>query len=123
MERVAWSVSVVRLAGEHDLAGAEALGVALAEVADGEALIVDLTTCTFIDSSIIATLLRARRARPSFAVVVPDDEANPVVRALAVTGVAPFLNCVTSLEEARSATAEVVCHGAPAAGTANGAAT
>ena len=72
------AVTVLRVQGEHDLATAPSVRAALAEAGDGEALIVDLRDCTFVDSSIIAALLHARQERTAFAVVLPADPASAV---------------------------------------------
>ena len=51
----------VRLVGEHDLATREAVRVALASV--GGNVLVDLTACPFIDSTMIGVLLESASAR------------------------------------------------------------
>jgi anti-anti-sigma regulatory factor len=92
-------VTIVRLAGEHDIATAGGVRRTLDGGGD-EAVIVDLIGCTFADSSIIAALLTARRERPAFAVVMPADPASAVARAFDVAGVAAHLTCCASLDEA-----------------------
>jgi anti-anti-sigma factor len=92
--------TVLRLAGEHDVATAGAVRDALADARDA-AVVVDLTGCTFADSSIIAALLQARRECPAFAVVLPSDPASAVVRAFTITDVTAHLACCASLDEAR----------------------
>jgi anti-anti-sigma factor len=92
--------TVLRLGGEHDVATAGAVRDALADARDA-AVVVDLTACTFADSSIISTLLQARRERPAFAVVLPSDPASAVVRAFAITDVTAHLACCASLDDAR----------------------
>jgi anti-anti-sigma factor len=92
--------TVLRLGGEHDVATAGALRDALAD-ADAAAVVVDLTDCTFADSSIISVLLHARRERPAFAVVLPSDPTSAVVRAFDITDVTAHLACCASLHEAR----------------------
>ena len=74
---------------------------ALAEAADGEALIVDLRDCTFVDSSIIAALLLARQERAAFAVVLPADPASAVIRAFTIAGLSAHLPCSATLDDAR----------------------
>jgi anti-anti-sigma factor len=90
-------VCCVSLEGEHDVASAGELREALLDVRPSETLIIDLTACRFIDSSVIAQLLFALRRHPHLRVVVPD-EASLVARALRVTGVYAVLNATTSLE-------------------------
>lgn len=55
-------VSVVRVDGEIDLASAETLGRGLREAGQtGLPVLVDLGGCTFLDSTAVAALFRARR--------------------------------------------------------------
>ena len=93
--------TIVRLGGEHDVATADAVRGALSDVDGDAAVIVDLTGCTFADSSIIAALLQARRERSAFAIVLPSDPASAVVRAFTITDVTAHLACCASLDEAR----------------------
>jgi anti-anti-sigma factor len=51
--------AIVTLCGEHDLASAEELKAALVTASRRRYVIVDLSGCTFIDSSVISVLLRA----------------------------------------------------------------
>jgi anti-anti-sigma factor len=60
-------VAVIVVAGELDLATAPALDARLAAIA-GEAVVVDLWSCSFLDSSALEVLLRHRRRRDRFAV-------------------------------------------------------
>jgi anti-sigma B factor antagonist len=82
-------VRIVSVSGELDLASAPKLGTVL-EVAASDpdrALVVDLTACSFIDSTGIRTLLSGARAMADglarVAVVCRD---GPVQAALALTG-------------------------------------
>ena len=95
------AVTVVRLVGEHDLTTVAALRAALTDVDDGDGLVIDLARCEFVDSSVIGTLLHARRDRPAFAVVLPANPEAVVTRALHVIGVVTLLGCCASLEAAR----------------------
>jgi anti-sigma B factor antagonist len=62
VERDVGGVSVVALLGEHDVTTAPALGERLAALqAAGRPVAIDLAAATFVDSSIIGTLLNARR--------------------------------------------------------------
>jgi anti-anti-sigma factor len=54
------ALRIIRLRGEHDLGTARAIEVALAKER-GHNILVDLSCATFIDSSVINTLLRSRR--------------------------------------------------------------
>ena len=92
--------TVLRLGGEHDLATADAIRAALLTTT-GAAVIVDLTECTFADSSIISALLQTRADHAGFAVVLPSDPASAVVRAFTIAGVTAHLTCCASLDDAR----------------------
>ena len=54
------AVRIIRLRGEHDLATAHAIEVALA-TERGHNILVDLSCASFIDLSVINTLLRSHR--------------------------------------------------------------
>ena len=54
------SIAVVKLRGEHDLSGKRRLGEALTGAAARLNVLVDLSECTFMDSSVIAALFLAR---------------------------------------------------------------
>jgi anti-anti-sigma factor len=90
-------VCQVRLEGEHDAATAPDLRETLLGVRPSETLVIDLTTCDFIDSSVIAQLLAAQRRHPDLRVIV-RDETCVVARALRLTGVYAFLHATTSRE-------------------------
>ncbi len=58
----AGSARVLRLCGDHDASTIAALEQALdAAILDEAAVIVDLSECTFLDSSSVAVLFRARQ--------------------------------------------------------------
>jgi anti-sigma B factor antagonist len=88
-------VDIIVLSGEHDLGTVpqvrEALGTAAAA---GKAVVVDLCSATFVDSSILGALLEARRTAMEsdrgFTVACSGD-AEPVRRVLEVTGLADEL--------------------------------
>jgi anti-anti-sigma factor len=73
-EALSLRVSIVTLSGEHDARMQQPVLEELSRTTYFPRLIVDLTPCTFIDSSMIATLLNCRRSgsRP-VELVVPDD--------------------------------------------------
>ena len=79
------SVEIVPLVGEHDLSEYESLRIALATAAIHAAnVIVDLSCCSFIDSTLIRLLVDAAqsvetRAEGSFSVALPA-EPNAVTR-------------------------------------------
>ena len=73
-------LAVVSLAGEHDLSTQPTLTAALQTACEQSSVLVDLSACTFMDSTVIGSLLttsRAARARDEvFAVVIPPERAN-----------------------------------------------
>jgi anti-sigma B factor antagonist len=76
-----WAVLV--LTGEHDLSTAPELRARLHDIAEGDAVIVDLEQTTFVDSSILGVLVgglrRARENDAPFGIVL-GDEAHPAIR-------------------------------------------
>ena len=80
---------IVTLHGEHDMASREAVTMALALTRDYTRVLVDLTTCTFIDATVTNALLAAA-ARPqdgrSLELIVPAG-AHPVRRLLSIAGI------------------------------------
>jgi anti-sigma B factor antagonist len=100
-------VEVVVLSGEHDLGTVPRVREALAGVAaDQKAVLVDLNSATFVDSSILGALLEARRAAHEtdrgFAVACSGD-AEPVRRVLEVTGLSEELPVHPTREAALAA--------------------
>lgn len=88
-------VEIVVLSGEHDLGTVPQVKEALGGAANnGKAILVDLSSATFVDSSILGALLEARRTAVEggrgFAVAC-GGEAEPVRRVLEVTGLADEL--------------------------------
>jgi anti-anti-sigma factor len=78
------SVAIVPIVGEHDLSRCETLKVALARAAiRAPNVIVDLSRCDFLDSTVIRVLLDAQivvvRDEGSFGVALPA-EPNAVTR-------------------------------------------
>jgi anti-anti-sigma factor len=91
VERFEADVAVVDVIGEHDLTTAPELSERLAElVGEGLGIVVDLTDATFIDSSVIATVLAAKRDAgergTGFAVAVPADGADGIRHVIEITG-------------------------------------
>jgi anti-anti-sigma factor len=54
------AVTVLALSGELDLAAAPRLRTSMDEVTAGQALVIDFSEATFIDSAVLKELLRAR---------------------------------------------------------------
>jgi anti-sigma B factor antagonist len=66
--------------------------------------VIDLTTATFVDSSVLRVLLEAKRradeSEIGFAVALAKNESGPVRRVLDITGLVPVLPVYTAREEA-----------------------
>lgn len=97
--------AVVRVTGELDLSTHERLADELTSIAaGGDAIVVDLGGCDFIDSSGIRALLIGRQAAEDNGGTLALAAAKPqVMRILDVTGVASALPIHASAEEALAA--------------------
>jgi anti-anti-sigma factor len=75
IEIVSATAAVVTLGGDHDVASIDAIEDAFRVAGAGRNLLVDLSACTFMDSSIISALLHAsgklHRRGSLFALVIP----------------------------------------------------
>jgi anti-anti-sigma factor len=92
---------VVRITGELDLATSPRLGEALAARAPGARLVIDLSGCTFLDSSgvrVLSTTATAAAEHGGRLELVVVDPA--IARVLAITGVDTMIDVHTSLETA-----------------------
>jgi anti-anti-sigma factor len=94
VEHSAAGLAVVSLRGGHDLGGRQALVDTLARVGAGRDLLVDLSECTFLDSTVLGVLLKTSQEREAdgarLGLVIPP-EAHIVYRVTSVTGVAAVL--------------------------------
>jgi anti-anti-sigma factor len=105
----AGGVAIVALRGEFDLSVKPELAAALERACSGEAgVVVDLSGCAFIDSTVIAVLLAScaalREHERNFALVIA--ESGGVARTAQLAGLHALLPTFTSLDEAlRSARA------------------
>jgi anti-sigma B factor antagonist len=102
-------IQIVVLQGEHDLGTLPQVKEALDSASgDGQAVIIDLSPATFVDSSILGAMLEARRlageAGHGFA-VASDGASEPVRRVLEVTGLAEELPVYPTREAALEALA------------------
>jgi anti-sigma B factor antagonist len=101
-------IEIVALEGEHDLGTLPLVRDAFEAVGQDNALIIDLSPATFVDSSILGAVLDARRlageADRGFAVAC-DGSAEPVRRVLEVTGLAEELPVHPNREAALEALA------------------
>jgi anti-anti-sigma factor len=97
------AIAMVELVGEHDLGRYEPIGEALhLAAARRRNVLVNLTRCVFIDSTVVGLLLAVRDETTSdggrFALVVP--EAGPVARVAEVMGLSEMFTIYPSLEDA-----------------------
>ena len=91
IERTDPGVAVVTLTGEHDAYSAAKVELELALLQfDRFSIVIDLSSTTFIDSAIVAVLLRARgnakEAGRKFAVALDDTTGPAVLTIFDVTG-------------------------------------
>jgi len=94
---------VLTLIGDHDLATKPSLVAELATLAPDAAVVIDLTRCTFVDSTVIGAILNTRQPdRPRVSLVLPPDTSY-VVRALSVLGVRDLLPVHPTVEAALEA--------------------
>ena len=94
LERHAPGVAIVTLRGEHDLASRAEINAILARVGGEVDVLVDLSECSFIDSSVIGALVAAvqtfaERGR-RLELAIPSD-AVTIQRVAKVAGLATFL--------------------------------
>ena len=91
MDRIGNGVAVIEVDGEHDLNNAPRFRDEVERLqAERAAVVVDLAKATFVDSSMLAALLDARRRAEEkdlgFAVNLPEDSEVGVRRVIEVTG-------------------------------------
>jgi anti-anti-sigma factor len=87
-------LAIVTLQGEHDLGTRETLTDALAQAAAHSNVLVDLSLCTFVDSTVINVLLNAAQAvkvgGERLALVIPPEQRR-VARVAEMTGLGKLL--------------------------------
>ena len=107
LQQLSGDTAIVTLSGDHDLATRPRLAAALEAARGQKNLIVDLTPCTFVDSTIIGVLLSAyvtsQLATAQRLEVVGPPPGSYVGRALSVAGVGETLDMHASIAEARAA--------------------
>jgi anti-anti-sigma factor len=93
-ERPAPGAAVVALRGEHDLTTKSDLAEALARAGDGADVLVDVSDCEFLDSTIIGVLVAAFHAQTAagrrLELAIPESAAQ-ARRVAAIAGLASFL--------------------------------
>ena len=102
IEIVSSTAAVVTLGGDHDVSSLDAIEDAFRVAGAGRNLLVDLSTCTFIDSTIIKLLLRTMRVLEGtggrFELVIDPEPTGHVSRVATLMGIAE----VISTHESRS---------------------
>ena len=103
VEHVTPDLTIVNVRGEHDLGNRQAIAETLAATGDRCDVLVDLSECTFIDSTVLGVLLAASQEREAagtrLGLVIPPG-THIVYRITEVAGVAAFLPIYASREEA-----------------------
>jgi anti-anti-sigma factor len=93
--------AVIEVVGEHDLSTVASLDAALGTIGPEEARIVDLSAATFIDSSILTTLVgAASRDGGASATVMVAPPGTPAARLFALTHAAAAMSIYESTEVA-----------------------
>src|SRR3954463_16134322 len=96
-------LAVVTMHGEHDLSTIPLLQPAFEQATAHSNVLVDLSDCAFIDSTVIALLVRAPRAvqerGEQLALVIPPEQRH-VSRAAAMTGLTEFFGVYSSRDTA-----------------------
>ena len=84
------------LGGDHDVASLDSIEDAFRVAGAGRDLLVDLTACTFIDSTIIKLLLRTMRVLEAtgarFELVIDPSPSGHVARVAALMGIADVIS-------------------------------
>ncbi len=98
-ERLGDSLWVLRLTGEHDLATAPLIAAAFEQIeATGTTVLVDFTGASFIDSTVVGSLIERARSGETLLLVAPKDSV--VRRTLNLVGVNGLLSTFATREEA-----------------------
>ena len=99
-------LAVVTLAGEHDISTGEPLEQALAQAAARSNVLVDLSLCTFIDSTVITILIRTaetvRAGGEQLVLVIPPAQ-RAVARVAEMTGLGQLVPLYESRDAALAA--------------------
>jgi anti-sigma B factor antagonist len=107
LERTNAGLAVLSISGEHDLSTAPELRRSFSKlIREGDPIVVDLSPATFVDSSILGTILGARRSAEEaglgFAVVHQTGD-DSVGRVLEITGLRTELPVHDARDEAMAA--------------------
>lgn len=89
----------VTVRGDVDLSNARDLSATMDAAAEGGAIAVDLSACTYLDSTGLSVFVKhERRHRGQLVIVAP--KAHPSLRLFEITGLALTLTIVPTLAEA-----------------------
>jgi len=95
VEVVSERAAVVTLGGDHDVSSRNAVADAFRVAGSGRDLLVDLTDCTFIDSTIVKLLLQTMRALEEddarLEIVIDADPRGHVARVAELMGIADVI--------------------------------
>lgn len=92
---------VVRVHGECDLYTSPALAATLAESDKAAHRIVDFSDCLFVDSSVVAVLIRALKETTGTLRVVVDGKSS-IAKVFTITHLDQLVPLYSSLDEAKS---------------------
>ena len=98
-------VTVLNVVGEHDMASVDKLETMISEQAQSRRnLVVSMKDTRFIDSTVIATLLRAHReaSQEGRRFVLHTDCSDDILKLLDLTGVSRNVPCAQELDDAIS---------------------
>lgn len=88
---------VIHVLGDVDLSTSAEFANDISRFSDSDALVVDLTNCTYVDSSCLHVLVRAKRhLQERLQVVVPRDAR--IRRVFEITGLERHLEIMNSLD-------------------------
>ena len=95
IEVISASAAIVTLGGDHDVASRDSIAEAFSVASTGRDLLVDLTDCTFIDSTIIKLLLQTMRALEEndarLEIVIDIESHGHVARVAELMGIADVI--------------------------------
>lgn len=90
------SYDIVHVFGEIDLANVAEIDDVAAKARPDSTLVINLSDCVYLDSSVLATLVRLRNRRPGMRVVVPADQIS-LRRIFSITALDAALDIQPSL--------------------------
>lgn len=117
MHHHAPGIAIVELSGEHDLSTAAGLAEALARAAARSNVVVDLSDCSFIDSSVVKEFIKASamlQARGERLVLAIPRQQQHIARIVELTRLRDALEITDSREAAISHTLQTRDQGAAA---------